>query len=100
MNWYGLGWWDTFIHFISGSILAFIGTSFLNKWTYSNTKNKISAWFIFLFTLSFTTLGGVIWEIYEFSFDYFFNMTLQGGGNKDTMTDLLADTLGGLAITA
>lgn len=25
-------------------------------------------------------------------------MTLQGGGNKDTMTDLIADTVGGLII--
>ena len=25
-------------------------------------------------------------------------MTLQGGGNKDTMTDLIADTIGGLVI--
>ena len=98
LNWYGLGWWDTFIHFISGSILAFIGISLFNKWTSSNTKNKISAWFIFFFPLSFATIGGVFWEIYEFSFDTFFDMTLQGGGNKDTMTDLIADTLGGLTI--
>jgi hypothetical protein len=27
-------------------------------------------------------------------------MTLQGGGNKDTMIDLIADTLGGLLVGA
>jgi hypothetical protein len=59
---------------------------------------EISPWIIFLFTLSFAALGGVIWEIYEFSSDQFFNMTLQGGGNDDTMIDLISDTGGGLII--
>ena len=52
----------------------------------------------FSFSLSFAALGGVLWEIYEFSFDQLFGMTLQGGGITDTMIDLIADTLGGLSI--
>ncbi len=96
LNWYGLGWWDTFIHFFSGAILAFTGTLLYKRIIQTKINDETSPWFIFLFSLSFAALGGVLWEIYEFSFDQFFNMTLQGGGISDTMIDLIADTLGGL----
>lgn len=95
LNWYGLGWWDTFIHFISGGILANIAIALHKRWIHPS--NTISPWFIFFFALSFATLCGVIWEIYEFTFDQLFNMDLQQD-NTDTMTDLSADTLGGFVI--
>lgn len=98
LGWYGLGWWDTFMHLVSGAILAFSGIALYERLIHRNAGDKISPWFVFLFTLSFAALGGVLWEIYEFSSDQFFDMTLQGGGNKDTMTDLIADTIGGLVI--
>ncbi|MCM3117801.1 hypothetical protein M3610_21340 [Neobacillus sp. MER 74] len=98
LGWYGLGWWDTFMHLVSGAILAFSGIALYERLIHRNAGDKISPWFVFLFTLSFAALGGVLWEIYEFSSDQFFDMTLQGGGNKDTMTDLIADTIGGLII--
>ncbi|WML60188.1 hypothetical protein [Neobacillus sp. PS2-9] len=100
LGWYGLGWWDTFMHFVSGAILAFSGIALYERLIHRNAGDEISPWFVFLFTLSFAALGGVLWEVYEFSSDQFFNMTLQGGGNKDTMTDLIADTIGGLVIAA
>jgi hypothetical protein len=95
-GWYGLGWWDTFMHVISGGILGFAAIALYERLIHRDAGHQISPWFVFLFTLSFAALGGVIWEIYEFSCDQFFQMTLQGGGNKDTMTDLIADVLGGL----
>ncbi|MEH7106677.1 hypothetical protein [Bacillus sp. JJ1764] len=97
-GWYGLGWWDTFMHFVSGAILAFAGIALYERLIHRNAGAHISPWFVFLFTLAFAALGGVLWEIYEFSCDQFFGMTLQGGGNTDTMTDLIADTVGGLVI--
>lgn len=97
-GWYGLGWWDTFVHFISGGIIAFAGIALYERMIHRNAGNAISPWFVFWFTLSFAALGGVLWEIYEFSCDQLLGMTLQGGGNKDTMTDLVADTGGGLLI--
>ncbi|MFP7737725.1 hypothetical protein ACLHDF_31415 [Priestia aryabhattai] len=100
LGWYGLGWWDTFLHLISGAILAFAGIALYERLIHRSAGEYISAWFVFLFTFSFAALGGVIWEIYEFSSDQFFGMTLQGGGNKDTMIDLIADALGGLLIGA
>ncbi|KOR79417.1 hypothetical protein AM232_13920 [Bacillus sp. FJAT-21352] len=98
LGWYGLGWWDTFLHLLSGALLAFTGIALYERLVYRNAGKEISPWFVFLFTLSFSALGGVIWEIYEFSSDQLFGMTLQGGGNKDTMIDLIADTIGGLII--
>ncbi|WHY54818.1 hypothetical protein [Peribacillus simplex] len=98
LGWYGLGWWDTLLHLLSGSLLAFTGIALYERLVYRNAGKEISPWFVFLFTLSFAALGGVIWEIYEFSSDQLFGMTLQGGGNKDTMIDLIADTIGGLII--
>ncbi|CAH0344662.1 hypothetical protein [Bacillus sp. CECT 9360] len=98
LGWYGLGWWDTFLHVLSGSILAFAGIALYERLAHKNAGKEISPWFVFLFTFSFAVLGGVIWEVYEFSSDQLFGMTLQGGGNKDTMVDLIADTAGGLLI--
>lgn len=97
-GWYGLGWWDTFLHVVSGAILAFAGIALYERMIHRNAGAAISPWFVFLFILSFAVFGGVIWEVYEFSCDQFFGMNLQGGGNKDTMTDLIADTAGGLII--
>ncbi len=97
-GWYSLGWWDTFLHFISGGILAFVGVALYERMIHRNAGNEISPWFVFLFTFAFAVFGGVLWEIYEFSCDQLFGMSLQGGGNKDTMTDLIADAGGGLVI--
>ncbi|MCP3762732.1 hypothetical protein NLX67_10055 [Domibacillus sp. A3M-37] len=98
LGWYGLGWWDFFLHVMSGVLLAFAGIALYERFVHRRAGKEISSWFVFLFTLSFAVLGGVVWEIYEFSMDQFFGMTLQGGGNKDTMLDLIADTIGGIVI--
>lgn len=97
---YKNGWWDTFMHFISGALVAFLGIALYERLLHAEAKKEISPSFLFLYILSFSTLGAVLWEIYEFSGDTFFNMSLQGGGNKDTMTDLIAGTIGGLIIAA
>ncbi|MBS4173034.1 hypothetical protein [Bacillus sp. FJAT-49736] len=97
-GWYGLGWWDTFVHFISGGILAFTAVALYERLIHRKAGAGISPWFVFLFTFGFAGLGGVLWEVYEFSCDQFFGTTMQGGGNSDTMTDLIADVVGGLVI--
>lgn len=98
LGWYGLGWWDFFMHAVSGVLLAFTGIALYERFVHRRGGKGIFSWFVALFVLSFAVLGGVVWEFYEFSMDQFFGMTLQGGGNKDTMEDLIADTLGGLVI--
>lgn len=100
LNWYGFGWWDTFLHFISGGILAFIGLTLYEGFIYRNNGNDLAPWFVFLITVSIAAFAGVIWEIYEFLADHFFGTTLQGIGVTDTMTDLMADVVGGLVIAS
>ncbi len=101
LGWYGLGWWDTFLHLISGAILAFAGIALYERLIHRRAGEYISAWFVFLFTFSFCcTWRRHLGNTYEFSSDQLFGMTLQGGGNKDTMIDLIADTLGGLLVGA
>ncbi|MFC3884808.1 hypothetical protein ACFOU2_15565 [Bacillus songklensis] len=98
LGFYGLGWWDTFLHFLSGALLGFVAIALFERMTHKQARHDISCWLVFLFVLSFAVLGGVLWEIYEFSGDQFFDMTMQGGGNTDTMIDLTADAAGGLVI--
>ncbi|WP_050183602.1 hypothetical protein [Domibacillus robiginosus] len=98
LGWYGLGWWDFFMHAVSGVLLALAGIALYERFVHRRAGKEISSWFVSLFILSFAVLGGVVWEVYEFSMDQFFGMTLQGGGNEDTMADLIADTLGGILI--
>ncbi|WLV24582.1 hypothetical protein QR721_13210 [Aciduricibacillus chroicocephali] len=98
-HWYGLGWWDTFIHFISGLMLAFIAKATFEHFFRSLEKMTVPI-AKFLFILSFSALGAVLWEIYEFSGDQFFATTMQGGGNFDTMTDMIAGVIGGLIVAS
>lgn len=97
-GWYGLGWWDFFMHVMSGVLLALAGIALYERFVHRRMGKESLSWFVSLFILSFAALGGVVWEIYEFGMDQFFGMTLQGGGNKDTMEDLIADIMGGIAV--
>ncbi|WP_062354962.1 hypothetical protein [Bacillus kwashiorkori] len=97
-GWYSLGYWDTILHFLSGVLLAFVGIALYEHFISQAVAVLISPLFSFLFIFAFATLGGVIWEIYEFSADELFHLTLQGGGNRDTMIDLIADAAGGFFI--
>jgi hypothetical protein len=97
LQWYSLGWWDTFLHFISGLLLGYTGIALYERLVLRSAGHGISAWFVFLFVLGMATLGGVLWEIYEFSGDHLAHTHMQYG-NTDTMKDLIADTVGGLIV--
>ncbi|WP_088041414.1 hypothetical protein [Bacillus sp. EAC] len=98
LKFYSLGWWDILLHFLSGSLTSFLAIDLMGKLSTDKSRSEMSAWFIFLFVLAFGVFGGVLWEIYEFSADQFLGTSTQGGGNFDTMTDLIADTTGALII--
>lgn len=62
--------WDTILHTFSGFMLGALGFSFvhlLNK--EESIYFKLSPRFIAFFAFCFAVTLGVIWEIYEFSFD-------------------------------
>ncbi|MEH7349092.1 hypothetical protein [Gottfriedia acidiceleris] len=98
LRFYSLGWWDTFLHFLSGTLVAFLAIDLLGKLTTKQSRSGMSAGFIFLFVFAFGVFCGAVWEIWEFSSDQFFRTNTQGGGNFDTMTDIIADSIGALII--
>ena len=85
--------------------LAFL----LNK--HDNTHVSLSPFFVALFSFCFAVTMGVLWEIYEFSFDGLLGLNMQkfaleNGTNlvgrlalMDTMKDLIVDALGAFVVS-
>lgn len=92
-------WWDSTIHFFKGMFVGFVGISLFKHWIPMQARNNVSTGILFLFVLSLAVSLSVLWEIYEFVGDLTLTDTMQRGGNKDTMLDLLCGLAGGL-ITA
>ncbi|NFA61053.1 hypothetical protein ACFLKB_16290 [Clostridium sp. FAM 1755] len=98
-NFYRYEWWDTMLHTISGIIIGFFAIIILKKHSYNNSMDNYNKIFIFIFVLSFASLCGVMWEIYEFTIDSLFSLDMQGveyTGVTDTMVDLIADLIGSI----
>ncbi len=84
------------MHILSGIILGIIGNVILNR---NARKLKITKSFRFLFIVGIACIGGVVWEIFEFTVDLLFNLDTQlsnGSGISDTMWDLIMDLTGGV----
>lgn len=99
-------WWDLALHAGSGFLLGIIGFLLVHVLNETDEievymKPGFVAFFAFLFAIGI----GVIWEIFEFGMDSFFDMNMQKemlgdpSGLTDTMLDLLVDTLGALIIS-
>ncbi|MDP4084631.1 MAG: membrane-spanning protein [Bacillota bacterium] len=96
---YRFEWWDSAVHFYKGILVGFIAITIFKLFISTSIRKNISKWMLFLFILSFTDLTAVLWEIYEFFLDTFFTDTMQLGGNKDTMMDLIFGTLGSFLVS-
>ena len=99
--------WDTVLHTFSGGMIAVIGFSVISL---LNNSDKIpvnlSPIFVAVFAFCFALTMGVIWEIYEFTFDGVLSLNMQkfrleGGAElsgrsalMDTMKDLIVDAVG------
>jgi len=91
-------WWDLLMHVLSGVILGTIGNTLIKK---EAEKNQISKITRFLFIVGVACIGGVFWEIYEFTIDSLFKLDTQLVriyGISDTMWDLILDFIGGVGI--
>lgn len=88
-------WWDILLHTFSAFIFGCIGFMILFVLNQGD-KVKAKPMWIAIFSLSFALGMGVIWEIFEFSMDQIFGLTMQNSGLMDTMTDLIVDFLGAL----
>jgi hypothetical protein len=108
---YHLFWWDDFLHTLSGVIIGFLGFIVMYKINEKYSMD-ISPLLVAVFAFTFAVTMGVLWEIFEFSMDIMFGTDMQkwnlpttvwilgrsyqGSGLRDTMSDLIVDSLGAL----
>ena len=108
---YRFFWWDDLLHTFSGLIIGFIGVLVIYRIN-RNYSMDISPFFVALFSFTFAVTLGVLWEIFEFSLDTFMGSAhqkwdlpeteriigkpYQGSGLRDTMSDLIVDSIGAL----
>ncbi|MCO6474362.1 MAG: hypothetical protein PHW27_11240 [Melioribacteraceae bacterium] len=107
-------WWDMFLHTFSGMLLAFIG--FLGIYKINRSRSMdLSSFLAAAFAFGFSISLSVLFEIYEFFLDVVFGTRhqswgytnpvfelgndYQGSGLRDTMTDLICDTVGAFIIS-
>lgn len=105
--------WDTILHTFSGIMIGALGFSFVSMFNKTEDLHlQLSPFFVAMFAFMFAITLGVIWEIYEYTFDGLLGLNMQKfmvePGNimlvgrealQDTMEDLIVDTLGALFIS-
>lgn len=109
---YVIPFWDSILHGFSGIMLGALGftvVSLLNEEEWLTVK--LSPLFVSIFALCFSVTLGVVWEIYEFSFDGLLGLNMQKyalqgheelvgrAALQDTMKDLIIDFAGALIIS-
>lgn len=82
---------DLVTHFGSGFLSAWFGYDFAN--IVYRKRGDLGPAMSSLFSLSFALSIAVGWEVYEFTMDKLYKMTLQRG-NDDTMIDFIACAIG------
>lgn len=91
-------WWDIILHTVSSAGITVIGFILVSI-IYRDGDLKSSPWLTSFLVFSFAMALAVLWEVYEFVIDLFFETdTPMQLGNTDTMTDLIVAILGSLAI--
>jgi hypothetical protein len=104
-----LWWWDDMLHGLAGAIFGITGfliVYFLN----GRHSMAMSPLFIAVFAFTFAITIGVLWEIFEFTVDFFYHTALQQWdlptnsiligrdfqdvGLRDTMSDLIVTWVG------
>lgn len=106
---YNFNNWDTILHCFSGAMLGALGFSFVALLNNSErVPINLSPIFVAVFALCFAVTLGVVWEIYEYSFDGLLGLNMQKFALEDgtqlvghaalgdTMKDLIVDALGAL----
>ena len=99
--------WDTILHTCSGAMLGALGFSFVNILNkHEKVHVELSPLFVALFAFGFAISLGVMWEIYEFTFDGILGLNMQKFALEDgtqligrlavtdTMEDLIVDSVG------
>lgn len=99
-------WWDLALHSSAGLLLGMLGflvVYMLNEDEKVDLHMKPS--FVALFAFMFSVGSGCLWEIFEFSMDRIFGLTMQKpmlgdpSGLTDTMWDMIVNTIGAAIIS-
>ncbi len=91
-------WWDSTLHLYKGVYVGFAAITLYHVLLPGRVRQEASPWLLFLFVFSLPVIATVFWETYEFVGDQFFTHTMQMGGNKDTMLDIIFGMAGGLVV--
>lgn len=87
-------WYDSFAHFLSGVLVAFLATYALKLF---KKYSKDSLLFNILFILGMSFMVAGLWEMFEFTSDKIFGKDAQNvltTGVNDTMKDMIVAFLG------
>jgi hypothetical protein len=90
-------WLDIPMHVLGGIFIAY---SFSLAVTYFQERKILSELNVFsrsIFLFGLTSVAAVIWEIGEFTLDFFFDTVAQAG-LEDTMLDMFLGLVGGMAL--
>jgi len=70
--------WDTILHTMNGFLMAAIGFALIDIFNRSERFSlKMSPYFVAFTAFCFSMTVGVLWEFFEFSMDWFFDMDMQ-----------------------
>ncbi|MGG7176628.1 hypothetical protein ACQPU1_03470 [Clostridium paraputrificum] len=95
LNFYGIPYYDKFLHLTSGILLAFFGL-IIYIYLSGNKENKsMRKITIVIFPFIFAIASAGIWEVWEFATDQIFGLTAQMNDLHDTMWDIICGTIGG-----
>lgn len=88
-------WWDIVLH--AGSAIGFglVGVIVL-VFMFKHKKVIASPIVVAMFSFTFAMAIGAVWEIFEFTLDQMFDLSMQKSGLIDTMADLIVNAIGGL----
>ncbi len=101
-GYYSYWWWDVVLHTSSGFLLGIVG--FLCVFILNRTDRiprEMRPIFLCFFAVTFAVFLGVVWEIFEFACDRIapgMDMQSAKSGVRDTMHDLIVDTLGAIVV--
>jgi hypothetical protein len=86
--------WDVLVHFYSGIMLAWLGL-FIVRHGEEQTDAPLPRWFSLTVVLLTPVAFAAVWEIFEFGSDMILGTAAQHG-LSDSMTDIVAGTVGGI----
>ncbi len=85
-----VSWWDTMLHTMNGFLCAAVGFALVDILNSNpNVKLSLSPFYLAFVSFCFSMTVGVVWELFEFSMDWFFHFDMQ----KDTVVSTISSVM-------